>query len=377
MLSNLPIEILDKIYGCLSLKDKLQLAQVNEILGQAFSYHSKLFCTHLDCYVFTNDILRVFLPLCGASVVHMKTTENTFEKPIVELILKHCTNLKSTSSEIPTDHLKEFKAFIGIKSLRKIEYFNKFRCNHIIECINTDCKELKVFHIRNGQAQHIRRLKNLEKLYLIWPERKNLLNIFEIASHLKKLRSLVVMYNSVSLCQKLDFLLPELEELELVHCRISLSVMPTCPKLKSLKFASTETLNIVQIVSKYANTLERLYLYSISYLPKDLLEIISKCKKLQLIHTKLSVINTVFSDSLNSFDNILRENGFNEQRRLVWEVNERNSEDGMRLLMQKYTQSQMRKLIEVNVTDKIRRTRVTNLRAAYPLERSILKYVNG
>ncbi|XP_034655913.1 uncharacterized protein LOC117893411, partial [Drosophila subobscura] len=233
MLSHLPIEILNQIYGNLNLNDKLQLAQVSEELGHAFAYHSKLVYTHVDCDVFTNDVLTVFLPLCGASVVHMNTTEKTFEKPIVELIVKHCTNLKSTCVEVPTDNLKEFKAFMGIKSLRKIEYFNKLRCNHIIECINTDCKELKVFHIRNGQAQHIPRLINLEKLYIIWPETKYVLNILEIASHLKKLRCLVVIYTSVSICQKFDFLLPELEELELLNCTICPQVMPTCPKLKS------------------------------------------------------------------------------------------------------------------------------------------------
>ncbi|XP_034121356.1 uncharacterized protein LOC117579547 [Drosophila guanche] len=348
MISKLPIEILDKIYGCLSLKDKLQLAQVSKELGHAFLYHGKVAYTHLDCNVFTNDILRVFLPLCGASVVHMNTTEKTFEKHIVELISKYCTNLKSTSTEIPTEHLKEFKAFIGIKSLRKIEYVNEYRCNHITECINTDCKELKVFHIRNGQAQHIRKLKNLEKLYLIWPEKKYLLNIFEIASHLKKLRSLVVIYHSVSLCQKLDFLLPELEELELVHCRISLSVMPTCPKLKSLKFASRETLNIVQIVSKNADTLERLHLNSISYLPKDLFEIISKCKKLQLIHTHFNIAKTVFSESLNSFINVLKENGFNEQRRFVWELNQGNTDD-FRIMMEQFNHLEMWKLMKLNL----------------------------
>ncbi|XP_034656736.1 uncharacterized protein LOC117894014 [Drosophila subobscura] len=348
MLSNLPIEILNKIYGLLNLKDKLQLAQVSEELGHAFFYHSKVVYSHLECVVFTNDVLTVFLPLGGAGVVHMVTTEKTFEKPIVELIVKHCTNLKSAILEIPTDNLKEFKAFIGIKSLRKIEYLNEFRCNHIIEFINTDCKELKVFQIRNGQAQHIRKLINLEKLYLIWPEKKYLLNIFEIASHLKKLRSLVVIYHSNSLCQKLDFLLPELEELELVHCRISLSVMPTCPKLKSLTFAYRETHNIVQIVSKYANTLERLYLHSINYQPEDLFEIISKCKKLQLIHTHFITIKTVFSESLNSFVNILKKSGFNEQRRFVWEIRQGNSED-FRIMMEHYNKYEMWKLMKLNL----------------------------
>ncbi|XP_017138843.1 uncharacterized protein LOC108153381 [Drosophila miranda] len=326
MLLNLPLEIIDKVFGYLNEKEQVKAAQVHQQLGRAFAYHvggnyKRLNCCHFvggtSVLRYTYDEFRVILSLCGSTVVDISIKSSDVTDRIGELIEKYCINLESAFIVVTDGNFNAIKRILGMKGIQKLGLnSNRYRGSDLLQHINPNCKRLCLIGNTPDQKDHLRQLTNLEKLDV---ESVEFQNIFEICSHLKKLRKLMVS-GLRKTSQKLDFLYPELEELSLRYFYIK-QEFPTCPKLKTLRlfYSVCLTESVAQLILKYANTLESLILipkdYEHEFYAKDLIIVLRNCKSLQFLDTKNGILKSIFSELLESFIQVLKENGFSTQKR--------------------------------------------------------------
>ncbi|XP_034665007.1 uncharacterized protein LOC117899240 [Drosophila subobscura] len=325
MLSNLPLEIILKVFGYLSAEDKLQLAQVNQTLGSAFVYHSEAKYKRLSCYLYTGYELSVILPLCGSNIYKIDISEELTEKT-AELITKYCTNVESATLEIRHQMFNACKGILSIKSLSSIYLVNgDYREPDMLQYFNPNCRVLTLFDLSNVQSQNLRRLIHLEDLDVAPFD--YLTDMLKICSHLKKLRCLKLTY--CKLTQEEDFLYPELETLQVSYSKIY-SDLPRCPNLKQLSLILNEYHNSVKIINfivKYATTLERLVI-TIAYdehhpfTAHNLLDALRECTNLQFLHINCFLLKNLLSENVETFIKVLKANCFDAQRRFVLEVSQ-------------------------------------------------------
>ncbi|XP_017141832.1 uncharacterized protein LOC108155504 isoform X2 [Drosophila miranda] len=245
MLPELPLELTGELFKYLSEKDKLSLAQVNKKLGCVFAYHAK------------DNELRVILSLCGSNVEFISMLRVKVVDELGELIEKNCINLRHADLMITNENVDALKRVLKMRCIEKLSIdVLHYRGSDLLQHVNPYCKDLKLESISMGQEQHIKELIHLEKLNVHSNDARN---IFEICSHLPRLRELTTNRFEYPSDVKQDYLYPELELLILSNFEMPLD-LPVCPKLKKFILLSSEcnTENIADIVSKYGDTLEHL-----------------------------------------------------------------------------------------------------------------------
>ncbi|XP_041450069.1 uncharacterized protein LOC111064784 isoform X2 [Drosophila obscura] len=326
MFSILPLEILDKVLGYLDEDDQLNLGQVNQQLGRAFAYHArgkyrKISFSQFKTYGFEGNAMDV----------------------IFKLIAKHCVNLETASVNITPLTFNASKYVLAMKGLKTITLDFKipdYEESDLIQYINPDCKVLSVENISVYQAENLRQLINLEELR-VCEFYDSFQNIFHIVSDLKKLCVLCLRF-CVQGCILIEenyysdnqaenkekfFECPELEVLKFDNCHI-LTPLPKCPKLKILNLFNSHfdpRWDFGDTIALYPSTLEHLMLFYSARstfvnepTEKHFLNILRVCKKLKCLSSSLDLIENILLDSLD-FIAILKENGFNEERR--FEIN--------------------------------------------------------
>ncbi|BFF97564.1 uncharacterized protein DMAD_05950 [Drosophila madeirensis] len=323
MLSELPFEMIDKVFGYLEEKDKLNLAQVNQQFESAFAHHAREAYKKLQCAKYTDYQLKTILTTCGPTVSCLISNNYNLNYATCKLIAKHCVNLQYFTQVISDLNFDACKYVLAIKGLKNITLsFNiswDYEESDLLQYINADCKALSVQAISDYQAQKLRQLINLEELHVA--PKYYIRNIFKIVSKIKKLRALH-LYNYkecfTSPNQYVEY--TELEELELYTCKIY-TTLPKCPKLKVLRLMVRSFIDYRDI-ERYADTLEHLQLCYYGNLHHDLFAsiliiVLRECRRLQCLEASSHTIYHVFHQNLNSFIDTLRTNGFSNERRFV------------------------------------------------------------
>ncbi|XP_037710563.1 uncharacterized protein LOC119547675 [Drosophila subpulchrella] len=122
-LTYLPFEVLDLVFSELSLQKKLELAQADEYLGYAFSYHSRenykslkdIFELHSSL---PTELWEVLLKYCGSTV-----KELTWNDDLALAIQQYCPNLESVYIFVHPESFDTIQAFLSDRkdSLKLIE----------------------------------------------------------------------------------------------------------------------------------------------------------------------------------------------------------------------------------------------------------------
>ncbi|XP_022219838.2 uncharacterized protein LOC111072351 isoform X2 [Drosophila obscura] len=250
-------------------------------------------------------------------------------------------------AQITNENFNAFKPVLNMTCIETLSLYNyDYRGIDLLQYVNPYCKNLHLDGISTAQGLHIRKLTHLEKL-----EVNEIRNIFEICSHLKKLRELTVGNGLGNVSDlKLDYLYPELEHLMLSFFEIALD-LPVCSKLKRLTLLSIAYYikKFGEIIGKYANTLK--YLHLLPYYSKDefyannLIIVIRKCKRLEFLITRKGIIRVLFFSFLESLITALKENGFNTDRRLKMEVHCGKTDELKQELMNLFPNSEVWNLI--------------------------------
>ncbi|XP_022208238.1 uncharacterized protein LOC111064774 isoform X2 [Drosophila obscura] len=310
MILKLPIEILDKVFGYLKNKDQLTLAQVNQQLGCAFAYHARGKYRRLNFGQFTTESdLKVILDLCGSTVVQIEVPNNFVKSDnvmnvIFKLIAKHCVNLASACVFITSFNFNACKHLLAMKCLKTIKIvFNQsnYPETDIFQYINPDCKVLTVENISKRQAANIRKLINLEEL-TVRRSNPDLRNVFQIGSNLNKLRVLCLH----DCTHDPAFQLHDIE----YH------------QLEELEFNIGVASHIFNVIASYGSTLEHLIInYYDFFRPKftgtQLINVLRKCERLKCLGASTDLIADLFTESLQYFIALLKENGFNKESRFL------------------------------------------------------------
>ncbi|XP_017058830.1 uncharacterized protein LOC108099719 [Drosophila ficusphila] len=115
-ITDLPFEVLDLIFeSCQYLRYKVDLAQVNEKMGDAFAYHCRNEFRRLSPNQRLTTELWVFLiRKCGHSVEELifDGLGNYWDDVIAQAVLDHCPNLKSLSTCFYRSHQGQVHAFL-------------------------------------------------------------------------------------------------------------------------------------------------------------------------------------------------------------------------------------------------------------------------
>ncbi|XP_033233009.1 uncharacterized protein [Drosophila pseudoobscura] len=264
MLPNLPLEFTERLFKYLSEKDKLRWAQVNKQLGCVFAYHAKE--KYKSLFVgeeinsnegYTDNELRVILTFCGSTVENISIQRVKVMDQLGELIEKNCINLKHAGLMITDENVDALKRVVNMRGIEKLSLdVLHYSGSDLLQHVNPYCKDLKLENISMGQEQHIKKLIHLEKLDV---QSKEARNMFEICSHLPRLREFTTNRFEYPSDVKQDYLYPELESLTLINFEMPLD-LPVCPKLKKFTLLLTvcNAENIADIISKYGDTLEHL-----------------------------------------------------------------------------------------------------------------------
>ncbi|XP_026848988.1 uncharacterized protein LOC113566647 [Drosophila persimilis] len=328
MLLNLPLEIVDKLFGYLDEKDQLNFADSHQKLGSALLFHACGRYAELDCSKFTDDELKVILATCGYSVVKINI-DLLVGTSVIELVPKYCSQLARAQLCVSNGNITAIKSILSIKDLEFIQIWSPGHVeSDILLDINTGCKRLEIFCISNSGVNHLQRLENLEYLTIYSDSSASVNHILEECVHLKKLKTLCVITaednTTCSVDHYHDLVYPQVESLTFMFCGLC-AVLPSCPKLRSLTLFCNECRNVSigQIIAKYALTLERLTVQlegpQINGFPAEVfLEVLGECKNLQSISMgTINVITDVLNGHLDALMNILMANGFNVHRRFL------------------------------------------------------------
>ncbi|XP_017139238.1 uncharacterized protein LOC108153645 [Drosophila miranda] len=356
MLLNLPLEIVDKFFGYLDETDQLNLADAHQILGSAFFYHAGGRYAQLDCSKYIDDDLKVILATCGSSVVNINI-DLIVGKSVIDLVPKYCPKLACAQLCVTTGNINAIKSILSMKDLEFILIWSMdYVESDILLHTNTGCKKLEICYTSNSEVSHLQRLEHLEYLTIYSNRRASVNHILEVCVHLKKLKTLcVITAEDNTTCSGHpyhDFVYPQLESLTFMFCPLC-SVLPSCPKLRSLTLSCNKYRNVSigQIIAKYALTLERLKIQLEEKQPNGFtaevfLEVLGECKNLQAFTMDtINVITDVFNRHLEAFMNILIANGFNEHRRFLVTTGSSIAQEQMQKLATDYLSSEIWNLV--------------------------------
>ncbi|XP_034121377.1 uncharacterized protein LOC117579564 [Drosophila guanche] len=324
MLAKLPIEIMDKIFDYLNLKDQLKMAKVSKHFKSVFVYNSRDKYKKIVCCKYSDDELQLIMRLCGHKVTHVMVLHNINEATC-KLISQYCINIESAILNLK--NVGACKSILGMNSLKTIALENMDECDlDVLNYINPECKGLSVGNFSYAQAENIVKLINLETLELSGLQCYKTDDLFKMCSSFKKLRVLTIRdiyFTTPELSiGRNDIVISELEELQITNCDINLNLLPKCPKLKTLKFAPNEFLRNVEvrnIIKIYAGTLEhfkfkinrnRLKNFSLN----DFINDLGECRNIKSLHADAFLVWRLLHHHLDSFITFLRDKGFNLQR---------------------------------------------------------------
>eukprot|EP00099_Drosophila_melanogaster_P001946 NP_001097635.2 uncharacterized protein Dmel_CG44005, isoform B [Drosophila melanogaster] len=321
-ITDLPFEVLDIIFSNLrNLRDKLRLAQVDDYLGKAFSYHSRSDYKKFSPKIhFPVRLYRVLLANCGPSIVEFTCGSDTWSDLLAKSIAKYCPNLESVniSATLRNSHSLQFFLLNLANSLISVELKLNDSCQspRILNAV-AELKHLKKFlyegYIDRGVNQ-LCKLVDLEELQLIYQGRGyrcRAVNLLQICGNMTNLRRLTV--SNISISQPESFhpmIWPNLKDLKMQNCEIS-TVMPDCPKLKTLyiKFCKCRIKGYVcSFILKNGNNIEEID-ESCEPAPFDgqsFLQVIRSCPKLQVLSTQMGGIK-IYQAFVTSVVDILKE----------------------------------------------------------------------
>ncbi|XP_017135755.1 uncharacterized protein LOC108151586 [Drosophila miranda] len=362
MLLNLPLEIVDIVFGYLDETDQLNLADAHQMLGSALLFHACGRYAELACSKFIDDDLKVILATCGSSVVKINIDLLVGES-VINLVPKYCSKLACAQLCVSNGNINAIKSILSMKDLEFIRIWSlDYVESDILLDINTGCKRLEICYISKSEVSHLQRLEHLEYLSIYSASSASVNHILEVCVHLKKLETLCIITaednTTCSVNHYHDFVYPQVENLTFMFCPLC-SVLPSCPKLRSLTLFCNEYRNVSigKIIAKYALTLERLTVHLEENQPNGFtaevfLEALGECKNLQVLSMDtIDVITDVFNGHLEAFMNILMANGFNEHRRFLVTTESLLAHEQMRKLETDYISSEIWNLISFQLNN--------------------------
>ncbi|XP_022228858.2 uncharacterized protein LOC111078470 [Drosophila obscura] len=317
MFCDLPVEIMDMVFGYLKDGDKARLAQVNQQLSQQFVYHSRNAFKQLICSDFSADELKVVVTLCGSNVTCIDIDANVSDS-MIELIAMQCINLDSGSFAITDDNFNAIKGFLKRESIKSIKLNCVYQSHEtdVFQYVHEYCKILKIEGFWMNHEQQIRHLIHLEELEVTSFDTLCTMDLGDF--------TLQCYYYPIGL--ELDVVYPELTKLSIhiLDSPITYRLyLPTCPQLKSLILSckQIEILNLEDVIAKYANTVESLVfepkvVRAKSY-ARNIVRALRKCKNLLHVGSKNDIIRVLFADYLALFIYSLKEKGFSTERRFA------------------------------------------------------------
>ncbi|XP_017059068.1 uncharacterized protein LOC108099916 isoform X1 [Drosophila ficusphila] len=253
-LLDLPLEVLDIVFTNLSFDDKLKLGRADKNLEAAFKFHIRDNYTKISSRTLPTEYWSEFLMICGSIVNEIDV--NFLNVHYFDLIKQYCCNLKI----IKGLYVKDCKCLAaknllgGLKSLESLEVTitnrNTAKVLHALQELSSlkklmikylgaspgDCNSDVLIEPTSLDQAHIHKLINLEELVISSSLYRHPININDIQSQLKNLRSLTLSNIQVfSPIEDMEITLPSLEDLSISRSLINFQ-LPNCPKLRSLKF---------------------------------------------------------------------------------------------------------------------------------------------
>ncbi|KAI8041604.1 uncharacterized protein LOC128257324 isoform X2 [Drosophila gunungcola] len=297
-ITDLPLEILDQIFGYLSyLSSKVKLAQTHEKLGKAFVCHSRNEFRRLSPDANLTPEQWVFvIKECGATVEELFYNEKCpglyWDDLIAQAVVKHCPNLTSVSTCVyrsQHDSVQEFliktKNSLISLSLKLIEHFTHCSLMNVVGEM-TQLKKLSIIGFVDEQVNQVQKLISLETLKIeeLYYRTRQELDILQICSSLKNLRKLKSEVTSeLPDCPKLKYL-----DIRNLTCHIEGYI---------LKFIKKNGANIHTICEKCYPLITA----------DGFLQLLRSCPKLRVLYTQLEYIKLYLTYVTNMVE-ILREN---------------------------------------------------------------------
>ncbi|KAH8360808.1 hypothetical protein KR084_003186, partial [Drosophila pseudotakahashii] len=314
---DLPLELLNQVFDYLHEHDQCALAWTHPVLEQAFIYHAGNRYNNI-CPSFRFKTWSYILPLCGSTVLNIEEDFHILDEFHMRLIERHCTNLQSISIGINGSNCYRVKTFLGnLKSLRSVRLW--------IECAATPkifrvlktikyLKGLEFLRYVGREGSEICKLVHLESLTLIAHPKTTRIDVFELCSPLKKLRSLSLV--GFRDCQPnegpQDLALDELKIGSGCSVGAEWTHFPSVKTIIARFSGYTLTPGREKWILKHSESLEKLILSS-GITRKQFTEILRSCKNLCYFEIDLLrlIIDITFVIQIL---NILKENGFTEKK---------------------------------------------------------------
>ncbi|XP_020801804.1 uncharacterized protein LOC110178871 [Drosophila serrata] len=171
-LTLLPADVLDLIFQHLNINDKLQLAQTNPLLGQAFALHSRNEFKDLDIRKLSAIYWPVILPLCGSKVRQINGLWDSQNIIPFHLIEMQCPFLESIKFNVKSENWMQITALIlNMKTLKSIHLHISEDCEPSVNIINAlmqlpNLTKLLLHGFAGDIVYQLQNLVNLEDLSL-------------------------------------------------------------------------------------------------------------------------------------------------------------------------------------------------------------------
>ncbi|KAH8252025.1 hypothetical protein KR038_006821, partial [Drosophila bunnanda] len=320
-LTFLPAEVLDLIFQKLNFHDKLQLAQTDPLLGQAFALHSRSEFVEIDIRKLSTMYWPVILPQCGSQVRQINGIWDSHNYIPFHLIETQCPFLESIKFNVNSENWMQITSLLlNVKSLKSIHLHMGEDCDPSVNIINAlmllpNLTKLLLHGFASNVVYQLQNLINLEELSLNLRSHSQAINIFEALSTLRNLR-ILRMFN-INIMENQNSCLNELQDLEIFSCH-TYSMLPHIPKLKSLRFRAnfnySPDFQWFYWISLHAYTLEFLELCltnaNFNFGEQHLLEMLQNCTNLRTLHLG----NSITRQFVESFMNLLNAKGFSTER---------------------------------------------------------------
>ncbi|XP_052844251.1 uncharacterized protein LOC128257324 isoform X1 [Drosophila gunungcola] len=324
-ITDLPLEILDQIFGYLSyLSSKVKLAQTHEKLGKAFVCHSRNEFRRLSPDANLTPEQWVFvIKECGATVEELFYNEKCpglyWDDLIAQAVVKHCPNLTSVSTCVyrsQHDSVQEFliktKNSLISLSLKLIEHFTHCSLMNVVGEM-TQLKKLSIIGFVDEQVNQVQKLISLETLKIeeLYYRTRQELDILQICSSLKNLRKLKVSnIKLMPIDGRCSIMWADLEYLKLTQSEVT-SELPDCPKLKYLDIRNLTCHiegYILKFIKKNGANIHTICEKCYPLITADgFLQLLRSCPKLRVLYTQLEYIKLYLTYVTNMVE-ILREN---------------------------------------------------------------------
>ncbi|XP_017086330.1 uncharacterized protein LOC108118252 [Drosophila eugracilis] len=313
------MDILKQIFDNLDELEEVSLLPSNSILRHALTFHaSKRFEKLISLYPFINYYYVGILQKCGSLVRCFKNVGHDLDDYSLILIEKYCTNLQSMYLNMNEKNCARIKRFISnFKTLKSVEIIvTSVATPEILNALKDiqNLRSLKLLKFVGNEAEGIHYLLGLENLSLAAHIQTTTINVFDLCSPLKNLRSLSLagFRDCQPNTENHEF---TLEELKIgAGCAINAN-WPCFPRLKTIsaRFSSYSlTPGREEWILKHSETLEKLILSS-GITRKQFINILKSCKNLSYMEMQLfgMIMDITF---VIEIINILKDKGFTAQK---------------------------------------------------------------